>query len=92
MKGELKDPRKTFGKAVSDIAENDERIYVLSADSGGSSGFKEFAAAHPDRYFEFGIMEQGVTGHCVRYGDDWKNSGVLCDCPVCYLPQLRDVP
>ena len=56
MKGELKDPRKTFGKAVSDIAENDERIYVLSADSGGSSGFKEFAAAHPDRYFEFGIM------------------------------------
>ena len=62
MKGELKDPRKTFGKAVSDIAENDERIYVLSADSGGSSGFKEFAAAHPDRYFEFGIMEQGVTG------------------------------
>lgn len=62
MKGELKDPRKTFGKAVSEIAETDERIYVLSADSGGSSGFKEFAAAHPERYFEFGIMEQGVTG------------------------------
>ena len=62
MKGEMKDPRKAFGKAVSDIAENNERIYVLSADSGGSSGFKEFAAAHPDRYFEFGIMEQGVTG------------------------------
>ena len=62
MKGEMKDPRKTFGKAVSEIAENDERIVVLSADSGGSSGFKEFAAAHPERYYEFGIMEQGVTG------------------------------
>ena len=62
MTGEKKDPRKTFGKAVSDIAEQDERIVVLSADSGFSSGFKEFAAAHPDRYFEFGIMEQGVTG------------------------------
>ncbi len=62
MIGELKDPRKTFGKAVSDLAEQDERIVVLSADSGFSSGFKEFAAAHPDRYFEFGIMEQGVTG------------------------------
>jgi len=62
MKGELKDPRKTFGKAVSDIAETDERIVVLSADSGGSSGFKDFAAAHPERYYEFGIMEQGVTG------------------------------
>ena len=62
MIGELKDPRKTFGKAVSDIAELDERIVVLSADSGFSSGFKEFAAAHPERYFECGIMEQGVTG------------------------------
>ena len=62
MIGELKDPRKTFGKAVSDLAEQDDRIVVLSADSGFSSGFKEFAAAHPDRYFEFGIMEQGVTG------------------------------
>ncbi|MBE6934973.1 MAG: transketolase [Ruminococcaceae bacterium] len=62
MKGELKDPRKAFGKAVSDIAETDERIVILSADSGGSSGFKDFAKAHPERYFEFGIMEQGVTG------------------------------
>ena len=62
MIGEKKDPRKTFGQAVSEVAENDERIVVLSADSGGSSGFKEFAKAHPDRYYEFGIMEQGVTG------------------------------
>ena len=62
MIGELKDPRKTFGKAVSEIAEQDGRIVILSADSGFSSGFKEFAAAHPERYFECGIMEQGVTG------------------------------
>ena len=59
----MKDPRKTFGKAVSDIAENDQRIYILSADSGGSSGFKEFTAAHPDRYFEFGtsMAEDGIN-------------------------------
>jgi len=62
MIGEFKDPRKTFGEAVAAIAETDERIVVLSADSGGSSGFKGFMKAHPDRYFEFGIMEQGVTG------------------------------
>lgn len=62
MFGEKKDPRKTFGAAVAAVAENDGRIVVLSADSGGSSGFKEFAKAHPERYFEFGIMEQGVTG------------------------------
>lgn len=59
---ELRDPRKTFGAAVAEVAEEDKRIVVLSADSGGSSGFKQFAVDHPDRYYEFGIMEQSVTG------------------------------
>ena len=58
----LTDPRRWFGKAVTDVAEHNDKIVVLSADSGNSSGFGEFAKAHPDRYFEFGIMEQGVTG------------------------------
>ncbi|HIS30785.1 MAG TPA: transketolase [Candidatus Limivivens intestinipullorum] len=62
MTGNTRDPRKTFGVAVSEIAENREEIVILSADSGKSSGFKEFSQKHPDRYFEFGIMEQGVTG------------------------------
>lgn len=62
MKGEKLDPRKVFGKVVSEMAEKDERIFILSADSGKSSGFKDFGAAHPDRYFEFGIMEQCITG------------------------------
>lgn len=62
MKGDFRDPRKTFGQAVSDIAETDPRIVILSADSGKSSGFKDFSVKHPDRYFEFGIMEQAVTG------------------------------
>jgi len=62
MIGEFKDPRKTFGAAVAELAERDPRICVLSADSGFSSGFKDFAQAHPDRYYEFGIMEQGITG------------------------------
>ncbi len=35
---------------------------VISTDSGFSSGFKEFAARHPERYVECGIMEQGATG------------------------------
>lgn len=57
-----RDPRKEFGKAVAAIAKDNEKIVVLSADSGGSSGFQGFAQAHPDRYYEFGIMEQGITG------------------------------
>ena len=56
------DPRKTFGKAVTELAEENEKIVVFSADSGKSSGFGDFLKKYPDRYYECGIMEQGVVG------------------------------
>ncbi|MCH5677955.1 transketolase family protein [Streptomyces gilvus] len=59
---EFVDPRKTLGQAITAIAEHDERIVVLSADSGNSSGFGPFKERYPDRYFEFGIQEHGTTG------------------------------
>ena len=62
MKGELKDPRKVFGETVTRIAEQDERIVVISADSGKSSGFGEFMERYPERYIECGIMEQSAVG------------------------------
>ncbi|HYO18997.1 MAG TPA: transketolase C-terminal domain-containing protein [Dermatophilaceae bacterium] len=62
MSGDSYDPRRTFGAAVTLEAELDERIVVLSADSGGSSGLGAFQERFPDRYLEFGIQEQGVTG------------------------------
>jgi len=62
MIGEKLDPRKTFGAAIDELAEQNDRIVVMSADSGGSSGHKAFMKNHPDRYYECGIMEQGVTG------------------------------
>ena len=62
MIGDLCDPRVTFGEAVARVAETDDRVVVLSADSGRSSGFGAFAEQRPDRYLEFGIQEHGVTG------------------------------
>ena len=62
MIGEIMDPRKTFGKAITDLAGENEKIVVFSADSGKSSGFPGFIEKYPDRYFECGIMEQGVIG------------------------------
>lgn len=56
------DPRKTFGKAVTELAEENDKIVVFSADSGKSSGFGDFLKKYPDRYYECGIMEQGVVG------------------------------
>ena len=58
----LIDPRKTFGQAVTDLAASDDRVVVLSADSGLSSGFGSFRERYPDRYYEFGIQEHGTTG------------------------------
>lgn len=60
--GEFYDPRKEFGKAVTEIAASNPGIVVLSADSGKSSGFGDFIKRFPDRYYECGIMEQAVIG------------------------------
>lgn len=62
MIGDMLDPRKEFGKAVTEVAEKDDTVVILSADSGKSSGFGAFIEAHPERYFECGIMEQAVVG------------------------------
>lgn len=62
MIGEYFDPRKEFGKAVTELAREDPKVVVFSADSGKSSGFADFMKEFPERYFECGIMEQGVVG------------------------------
>ncbi|MEU1301655.1 transketolase family protein [Streptomyces shenzhenensis] len=62
MSATTADPRKTFGEAITDLAAHDDRVVVLSADSGTSSGFGRFQVEHADRYYEFGIQEHGVTG------------------------------
>lgn len=62
MIGEFKDPRKVFGAAVTEAAKTNDKVVVFSADSGKSSGFANFIELFPERYFECGIMEQGVVG------------------------------
>jgi transketolase len=62
MEAKYSDPRKVFGAAVHEEAVKNPDIVVLSADSGGSSGFGAFKKEYPERYFEFGIMEQCVVG------------------------------
>lgn len=60
--GDYLDPRKEFGKAVTELARDNDKIVVLSTDSGNSSGFGDYAKLYPDRYIELGIMEQGAIG------------------------------
>ncbi len=60
---ELIDPRKAFGDAVIEAAQNNPDVVVLSADSSSGSGLANFPKLFPERHFEFGIMEQGIVGY-----------------------------
>jgi transketolase len=62
-RGELKDPRKTFGEALLAVAEKRPEVVALSADSSSGSGLTPFKQKFPERHLEFGIMEQGVIGY-----------------------------
>lgn len=62
MINDMKDPRKTFGEAVVEAAEENKNVIVLSADSSSGSGLSDFSKKFPERHFEFGIMEQGIMG------------------------------
>jgi len=77
---ELIDPRKAFGEAVIEAAEMNPDVVVLSADSSSGSGLGAFPGRFPGRHFEFGIMEQGVTGFA---------SGLATTGKIPVLQQLR---
>ena len=71
MFSKFEDPRKAFGDEVTRLAAEDDRIIAISADSGGGSGFSEFAKKYPDRFFEVGIAEQvavGLASGCATTG------------------------
>jgi transketolase len=60
---EKKDPRTTFGDVLLAVAEKDERVLAISADSSSGSGMTPFRKRFPERHIEFGIMEQGIIGY-----------------------------
>ena len=51
----------TSGKILSDLADEDERIVVLTADLGYSNRTIEFVERHPDRFFNLGIAEHNMV-------------------------------
>ena len=53
--------RRRFGKVISQLADQDEKIIVLVGDIGYRV-FDEFRDKHPDRFINFGICEQSMIG------------------------------
>ena len=53
--------RRSFGKRISELAEKDEKIYLLVGDIGYRI-FDEFREKFPDRFINMGICEQSMIG------------------------------
>ncbi|WP_297456908.1 1-deoxy-D-xylulose-5-phosphate synthase [Persephonella sp.] len=49
---------KVFGKALTEIAEKDEKVVAITPAMKEGSGLTEFADRFPDRFFDVGIAEQ----------------------------------
>ena len=54
--------RLAFGLAVSELADADERVVAISADTLDLIGIREMKARHPTRVIEAGIAEQNAMG------------------------------
>ncbi len=55
-------PRAMFGKFMLDIAKNEKKLLVISADLGRSSGLDRFKKEFPNQYLSVGICEQNMIG------------------------------
>ena len=53
--------RRSFGKIITELADRDEKIYVLVGDIGYRV-FDEFREKYPDRFINMGICEQSMIG------------------------------
>ncbi|MDQ3815481.1 MAG: 1-deoxy-D-xylulose-5-phosphate synthase, partial [Armatimonadota bacterium] len=53
--------RAAFARTVTELAERDSRIVLLTGDLGYMA-LEPFAEKHPDRFFNVGVAEQNMVG------------------------------
>ncbi|HUV09047.1 MAG TPA: transketolase C-terminal domain-containing protein [Spirochaetia bacterium] len=58
----LKGIRDSYGQALVDLAEINDRVVALAADSKFSSKLAVFEKRYPNRFFDVGICEQNMVG------------------------------
>lgn len=57
-----KDTRSGFGAGLTQLGATNEKVVALCADLTGSLKMNEFAANHPERFFQVGIAEANMMG------------------------------
>ena len=54
--------REAFGKVITQLGEQNEKVVALTADLTNSVKLNEFKARFPTRFFNFGVAEQNMMG------------------------------
>jgi transketolase len=54
-------PAFVAGEELAELGERDPRVVVLTADLAGANRTVDFAARHPDRFFNVGVAEQNMV-------------------------------
>src|SRR5687767_6241877 len=67
-----------FGKALSELAEENENIVAITAAMPSGTGTGVFAAKHPGRFFDVGIAE----GHAVTFAAGLATRGLHPFCVI----------
>lgn len=57
-----KDTRSGFGAGLSELGKKNDQVVALCADLTGSLKMDDFAANHPERFFQAGIAEANMVG------------------------------
>ena len=60
MKEEKKATRQSYGEALLNLGEENEKVVVLDADLAGATKTELFAKKFPDRFFDMGIAEANM--------------------------------
>ncbi len=63
---------EAFGRSLTTLADDDERIVAITAAMPGGTGLTTFAKNHPDRFFDVGIAEQ----HAVTFAAGLAATGM----------------
>jgi hypothetical protein len=71
--------RTTFIETLCQLAEQEERIWLLTGDLGYSI-LERFANLFPERFVNVGVAEQNMVG---RTRFEWQDRFDLLDCQLC---------
>ena len=91
---EMKDTRSGFGAGLTELGQTNENVVALCADLTGSLKMGDFAANHPDRFFQVGVAEANMIGMAagLTIGGKIPFTGTFANFSTCRVyDQIRQV-